>query len=151
MAYNNRLERAGRVRADAFSTRLNVASNRLNDTTWKWWLGRSAGRSRSVAVEVTPLIRRCRARERKPEQPGQARRVDEWDNSASFTAVAFPRRSASSLGVTCDALRHFGRAYFSCAPVWPSQFGAHFLTRLLGRCRARNTRAGTKISATKDK
>jgi hypothetical protein len=49
------------VRADAFSTRLNVASNRLNDTTWKWWLGRSAGSSRSVAVGVTPLTRRRRA------------------------------------------------------------------------------------------
>jgi hypothetical protein len=64
---------SGRVRPDAFSTRLNVASNRPNDTTRMWWLGRSVGRSRSVAVGVTSLGRRRGASTRKCEQLNQTK------------------------------------------------------------------------------
>jgi hypothetical protein len=37
------------VRADAFSTRLNVASNQPNDTTRMWWLDRSEAGCESVS------------------------------------------------------------------------------------------------------
>jgi hypothetical protein len=55
--------RSGRVRSDAFSTRCKISSNRLN-ADMDVSAGPQRGRSRSVAVRVTPLTRRSRARVR---------------------------------------------------------------------------------------
>jgi hypothetical protein len=56
--------RSERVRSDAFSTRYKISSIRPNAGLWKVRQGRNEGRSRSVAVKVTPLTGRCRARVR---------------------------------------------------------------------------------------
>jgi hypothetical protein len=78
--------KSGRVRADAFSTRSVISSNRPNNCTWMCRLGRSEAGCRSVSVRVTPLTRRGRARVRIPEQPDQT-------TSACAVGSELPRSS----------------------------------------------------------
>ena len=89
-----------RVRSDVFSTRYKISSNRSNAGLWIVRQGRSAGMSRSVAVRVTPLTRRCRpsartARTARPDEERTARRLpsrrDRPDHDPAFDSAGSRR------------------------------------------------------------